>query len=188
MKKKKQLHEIEWLMKDEFKRDKKFIRVIVRAVSNDCNIPIPDMLLKSRKRELVQARQIAMTIASILTSAALSRVGSEIGGKDHATVLHARKTIFNLYDTDSKIRILIKKIIKNVCMHTSDSLVCQICGGSDIQRKAWIDPNTRTHTGNFDEKDPMDNYCRKCKTYVKFTSLSAFLTYDGQHTVAALSD
>ena len=57
----------------------------------------------SRKRELVQSRQLSMTILKEETTLSLAKIGAEYG-KDHATVLHAVKTINNLMDTDKKLR------------------------------------------------------------------------------------
>ncbi|MCF0164719.1 MAG: chromosomal replication initiator protein DnaA [Bacteroidales bacterium] len=58
------------------------------------------MLSKTRKREIVQARQIAMYLSRNLTKTSLSSIGIQIGGKDHATVLHAYNTVCDLIDTD----------------------------------------------------------------------------------------
>ena len=44
---------------------------------------------KSRKREVVQARQIAMYLSKQLTKNSLSSIGLAIGQRDHASVLHA---------------------------------------------------------------------------------------------------
>ena len=73
-----------------------------------------DMLLsKSRKRQIVQARQIAMYLArTYITNISLSAIGSEIGGKDHATVLHACSTVQDLMDTDKVFRQYVADIEK----------------------------------------------------------------------------
>ena len=65
---------------------------------------------KTRKREIVQARQIAMYFSKNLTNSSLSAIGSKIGKKDHATVLHACKTISNLIETDRDIKSQIREI------------------------------------------------------------------------------
>ncbi len=59
---------------------------------------------KTRKREIVQARQMAMKFSKIYTKNSLAGIGAAIGKKDHATVLHALKTIANLIDTDQSVR------------------------------------------------------------------------------------
>lgn len=61
-------------------------------------------LSKTRKREIVQARQIAMYLSRNLTKTSLSSIGSQLGGKDHATVLHACNTVNDLLDTDRNFR------------------------------------------------------------------------------------
>ncbi len=65
---------------------------------------------KTRKREIVQARQIAMYFSKGLTNSSLSMIGSKIGKKDHATVLHACKAINNLIETDKDFKGQIKEI------------------------------------------------------------------------------
>jgi chromosomal replication initiator protein len=62
----------------------------------------------------VQARQIAMYFAKNLTKSSLATIGSQIGGKDHATVLHACKTVNNLIDTDKRFRGYIDEIEKKL--------------------------------------------------------------------------
>lgn len=59
---------------------------------------------KSRKRDIVQARQIAMYFAKKHTKHSLTSIGAKIGNKDHATVLHANKTVTNLMDTDKRFK------------------------------------------------------------------------------------
>lgn len=67
-------------------------------------------LSKTRKREIVQARQIAMYLSRNLTKTSLSSIGSQIGGKDHATVLHACSTVSDLIETDRSFRGFVRDI------------------------------------------------------------------------------
>ncbi len=62
------------------------------------------MLSKTRKREIVQARQIAMYLGRSLTKTSLAAIGAQIGGKDHATVLHACNTVNDLIETDRNFK------------------------------------------------------------------------------------
>ena len=65
-----------------------------------------DVLLSStRKRQIVQARQISMFLCrKLISNVSLSTIGSETGGKDHATVLHACNTVSDLCSTDRRFR------------------------------------------------------------------------------------
>jgi hypothetical protein len=65
---------------------------------------------KTRKREVVQARQTMMYLACKYTAYSLTRIGYKFGKKDHCTVLHAKKTINNLIDTNKDFREQIKAI------------------------------------------------------------------------------
>ncbi|GAB1415607.1 chromosomal replication initiator protein DnaA [Paludibacter sp.] len=65
---------------------------------------------KSRKREVVQARQIAMYLSKQLTKNSLSSIGNIIGQRDHATVLHACKTVGDLIEIDKNFRTSVKEI------------------------------------------------------------------------------
>ncbi len=90
------------------------IDYIQKIVCNYFNIPVEQIQSKTRKREIVQARQVAMFFSKNLTKASLATIGSQIGGKDHATVLHACKTVNNLIETDKHFRIQIDEIEKKL--------------------------------------------------------------------------
>jgi chromosomal replication initiator protein len=77
-------------------------------------MPVDSLLSKTRKREVVQARQIAMFFSKNLTKSSLASIGSQIGQKDHATVLHACKTVNNLMDTDKQFKCDIEEIEKRL--------------------------------------------------------------------------
>ena len=77
---------------------------IQEAVCSYFNITEEAFLSKTRKREIVQARQIAMFLSRNLTKTSLSSIGAQLGGKDHATVLHACSTVSDLMDTDRSFR------------------------------------------------------------------------------------
>lgn len=64
------------------------------------NINSDTLLSKTRKREVVQARQIAMYLSRTHTKSSLDTIGAEIGGKNHATVLHACSAVCDLKETD----------------------------------------------------------------------------------------
>ena len=90
------------------------IEYIQRVVSEYFNIDIDVLQSRSRKREIVQARQIAMYFAKSLTKQSLANIGSKIGKKDHATVLHACKTVTNLMDTDKRFKKHINEISRRL--------------------------------------------------------------------------
>ena len=90
------------------------IDYIQKVVCNYFNIAVDQLQSKTRKREIVQARQVAMFFSKSLTKASLANIGSQIGGKDHATVLHACKTVNNLLETDKRFRLQVDEIEKKL--------------------------------------------------------------------------
>ena len=86
------------------------IDFIQKVVCDYFGLPNDVLHTKTRKREIVQARQIAMFFSKSMTKSSLSTIGSLIGGKDHATVLHACKAVNNLIDTDKRFKSQIEDI------------------------------------------------------------------------------
>lgn len=77
---------------------------IQEAVCAHYHLDVNEIQTKSRKREVVQARQVAMYLARKYTKNSLSSIGEQIGRRDHATVLHACKTVMDLIDIDKDMR------------------------------------------------------------------------------------
>ena len=86
------------------------IEYIQKVVSDYFQMDIQTLQSKTRKRHIVQARQIAMYFAKKYTKASLASIGSQIGRRDHATVLHACKTVDNLSFTDKQFRTYVEDL------------------------------------------------------------------------------
>ncbi len=80
------------------------------AVCNYFKVSQEDIVSKVRKREIVQARQITMYLVRKLTKTSFASIGSQMGGKDHATVLHACNAVQDLIDTDKEIRRSVQEL------------------------------------------------------------------------------
>ena len=85
---------------------------VQKIVCDYFNISRDELVSKTRKRQIVQARQIAMYMSRNLINCSLSTIGMEIGGKDHATVLHACTTVNDLMSTDKSFRQYVSDIEK----------------------------------------------------------------------------
>jgi hypothetical protein len=89
----------------------KDLKIIVEFVASRYKIS-PELLnLNTRKREIIRPRQIAHWLSKKVTKFSLQEIGSHIGGKDHATVLHSMKTINNLIDTERDFASEINQLI-----------------------------------------------------------------------------
>ena len=66
---------------------------VVRRVSEVSNVPEKEIVGKSRKMEIAEARQISMYLCRKIIGTSLNNIGVYFGGRDHTTVMHAVKTI-----------------------------------------------------------------------------------------------
>jgi chromosomal replication initiator protein len=88
------------------------IDYIQKVVSDYFEMDVTTLQSKTRKRQIVQARQLAMFFAKKFTKASLASIGTQIGKRDHATVLHACKTVDNLAETDKQFKKYIEDLTK----------------------------------------------------------------------------
>ena len=90
------------------------IDYIQKVVCDYLELPVETIQNTSRKREIVQARQLSMYFAKKITKSSLAVIGMQCGNKDHATVLHACKTIENLRQTDRQMRAMVDELEKKL--------------------------------------------------------------------------
>jgi len=90
------------------------IEYIQKIVCDYFDLPIEMLKSKTRKREVVQARQISMFFSKKMTKSSLANIGAHCGGKDHATVLHACRTVVNLSETDKQFRHYLEELEKKL--------------------------------------------------------------------------
>lgn len=83
---------------------------IKNAVCNYYDIKPDKLVMRSRKREVVVARQVAMYLSKKHTSTALAGIGSMLGRYDHATVLYACKTIEGQLQVDKELQKSVTEI------------------------------------------------------------------------------
>ena len=88
------------------------INRITEIVCQYYEIEEKDFNSTKRTREVAQARQIAMYLAKQHTKLPLAAIGSAIGGRNHATVLHSCKSVTNLIDTDKLLKSQIEELNK----------------------------------------------------------------------------
>jgi chromosomal replication initiator protein len=90
------------------------IEEIQRIVCEYLDIPEDLVRAKTRKREVVRARQIAMYFCKDLTQHSLKTIGLHFGGRDHSTVIHANKTVEDQIETDDQFRGMVDEIGRKI--------------------------------------------------------------------------
>ena len=102
---------------------KNFVKSVSREVSIDyiqktvCeyfDISIEKLKEKTRKRSIVQARQLSMYLAKNYTKNSLKVIGKHFGGRDHSTVIHSCQAVQNLLDTDPEFKDNVDDIQKKI--------------------------------------------------------------------------
>jgi len=105
------------VLKDLIKKKKKTnlsIELIQRIVSDYFSIKEDLIRAKTRKKEIVLARQISMYLSKTLTNSSLKTIGLHFGGRDHTTVIHACQTIENKMTSEPKFREIVQEIQEKV--------------------------------------------------------------------------
>ena len=87
---------------------------IIDTICEQMNVDKERLLSAERTREVAIARQIAMYLAKQLTKIPLTAIGTALGGRNHATVLHSCKTITNLMETDQAFKLQVEDLEKIV--------------------------------------------------------------------------
>ncbi|MBP5548745.1 MAG: chromosomal replication initiator protein DnaA [Bacteroidales bacterium] len=90
------------------------IDYIQKIVCDYFKLPIESIQSTTRKREIVQARQLTMYFAKKMTKSSLAIIGLQCGNKDHATVLHACKTVANLNETDKQFHYWVDELERKI--------------------------------------------------------------------------
>jgi len=87
---------------------------IARLVAEHFDVPIETLSSKTRKRQVVIARQLSMYLAKNYTKSSLKTIGDNFGGKDHSTVIYSINTVRDLIDTDSLFKDTVAELEKKV--------------------------------------------------------------------------
>lgn len=88
------------------------IELIQKTTAEHFGFPDDLMRAKTRKKEISQARQIAMYLSKTLTDSSLKTIGLHFGGRDHSTVIHAIQCMEQALLSDEKIKEAIS-LLKN---------------------------------------------------------------------------
>jgi chromosomal replication initiator protein len=94
------------------------IDTIQKIVSEYFGLTQDKLKEKSRKREIVQARQLSMHFAKTYTKSSLKQIGKYFGGKDHSTVIHSCQTVRDLMDVDDTFKGYVDDINKKIKLNT----------------------------------------------------------------------
>lgn len=94
------------------------IDYIQKTVSEYYGINLDDLKAKTRKKEIVTARQVAMYFSKEFTNHSLKSIGYHFGGRDHSTVIHAVQTVNDIMENDVPYRNSVNELKKKFKMRS----------------------------------------------------------------------
>ncbi len=90
------------------------VEFIQELVADHFDVPVEKLQGKTRKRQVVIARQLSMFLTKKLTGKSLKAIGENFGGRDHSTVIHSCKTVQDLMETDAILKDTVAELEKKI--------------------------------------------------------------------------
>ena len=95
---------------------------ITKKVARHFNVRTSDLKSASRRQWVVRARGIAFYLARQLTEDSFQRLGQQLGGRDHSTVMHACRRIESLLESDPAIAATVVRLRRDIVGDTDHSV------------------------------------------------------------------
>jgi chromosomal replication initiator protein len=89
---------------------------IQKTVADYFHLSVADLQSKTRKKEIVIARQVAMYFCKEYTEHSLKSIGYYFGGRDHSTVIHAVQAVSDMMEVDARFRASVEELKKKIKM------------------------------------------------------------------------
>ena len=96
------------------------VEFIQNLVAEHFEVGVDKLQGKTRKRQVVIARQLSMYLAKNLTDKSLKAIGETFGGRDHSTVIYSCKTVQDLMETDLILKDTVSELEKKIRMSLND--------------------------------------------------------------------
>ena len=85
-------------------------QTLITLVSREFAIPLDQLTSASRRREIVQARQVAMYLLRYELDVAFAQIGQLFGGRDHATAMYSVNRAEAMLQTDDDIQRKVERL------------------------------------------------------------------------------
>ncbi|GJM32991.1 MAG: chromosomal replication initiator protein DnaA [Saprospiraceae bacterium] len=96
------------------------VEFIQSLVAEHFDVAVEKLQGKTRKRQVVIARQLSMYLAKNLTDKSLKAIGETFGGRDHSTVIYSCKTVQDLMETDIIFKDTVSELEKKIKMSLNE--------------------------------------------------------------------
>jgi chromosomal replication initiator protein len=92
------------------------VESIQKLVASHFNLDVSNLSGKTRRRQVVFARQLSMYLAKNMTDKSLKAIGETFGGRDHSTVIYSINTVQDLMETDTMIKGTVSELEHKIRM------------------------------------------------------------------------
>lgn len=92
------------------------VEYIQQLVAKHFDVPVEKLADKTRKRQIVIARQLSMYLAKKMTDKSLKAIGETFGGRDHSTVIYSCNAVQDLLDTNMVFHDTVADLEKQIKM------------------------------------------------------------------------
>ncbi len=93
------------------------VEFIQELVADHFDVSVDKLQGKTRKRQVVIARQLSMYLSKKLTNKSLKAIGENFGGRDHSTVIYSCKAVQDLLDTNTIFKDTVSDLEKKIKMN-----------------------------------------------------------------------
>lgn len=90
------------------------INYLQKVVTEHYKVSLESLKSKTRKKEVVMARHVAMYLAKQYTNHSLKSIGHYCGGRDHSTVIHALQAVNDMLDTAPQFRLSLEELKRKI--------------------------------------------------------------------------
>jgi chromosomal replication initiation ATPase DnaA len=87
---------------------------IINIVAEECEVSVSDILSKSRKQTIVDARYLCFAAIRLRHGLSLQDIGRLVSDRDHTTVIHGLKNFHNRYSTERRYRDMAKRVFEQI--------------------------------------------------------------------------
>ncbi|MEM9991613.1 MAG: chromosomal replication initiator protein DnaA [Bacteroidota bacterium] len=103
------------------------IEFIQELVANYFDVSVDRLAGKTRKRQVVIARQLSMYLAKKMTNKSLKAIGDIFGGRDHSTVIYSCRTVQDLMETDVLYKDTVSELEQKIKTSLNEKLISLFC-------------------------------------------------------------
>jgi chromosomal replication initiator protein len=95
--------------------------LVLKVVCEGMNVQLDQLLSSSRRKDISQARKVAMYLMRQHTSLSLPKIGEALGGKDHTSVMYSCDKVLQQQNSDPEFALLLRKLSDRIYLEAQSN-------------------------------------------------------------------